>query len=100
MRPLANITVIENQSLHLECEVSNPDKTAQWYVDGKEVSASARIRLTSEGKVHRLIVDSVDLDDEGLYKVEVDGATSEASVFVEGKSLIEADTKLVRLKLV
>lgn len=86
VRPLADITVIENQSLHLECEVSQPGKTAHWYINGQtEVTASARIRLTSEGKVHRLIIDSVELDDEGLYRVEVDGASSEASVFVEGK---------------
>ncbi|KAH9498303.1 hypothetical protein Btru_006488 [Bulinus truncatus] len=83
VRPLANVTVIENQNLVLECEVSHPQKQARWYLDGEEVTASAHIRLTSEGTIHRLNVDSVDLDDEGLYKVDIDGALSEATVFVE-----------------
>ena len=84
VRPLANITVKEKQKLHLECEVSHPDKPAQWFKDDKPVTASARIRLTSEGSVHSLDIDSAELDDEAVYKVVVNGAESSAEVFVEG----------------
>jgi hypothetical protein len=84
VRPLANITVTENQKLHLECEVSRPDKPAQWFKDDKLVSATARIRLTSDGGVHSLDIDSADLDDEAVYKVVVNGAESSAEVLVEG----------------
>ena len=85
VRPLANITVNEKQKLHLECEVSRPDKPAQWFKDDKPVTASARIRLTSDGGVHSLDIDSAELDDEAVYKIVVNGAESSAEVLVEGK---------------
>ena len=85
VRPLPNITVTENQSLALDCEVSQPDKTAHWFINGEEVNASAKIKLESEGKVHKLAIDSAELSDEGTYKIEVDGATCEASVVVKGE---------------
>ena len=85
VRPLANITVNEKQKLHLECEVSRPDKPAQWFKDNKPVTASARIRLISDGSVHSLDIDSAELDDEAVYKIVVNGAESSADVLVEGK---------------
>ena len=85
VRPLANITVNEKQKLHLECEVSRPDKPAQWFKDNKPVTASARIRLISDGSVHSLDIDSAELDDEAVYKIVVNGAESSAEVLVEGK---------------
>ncbi|GFO38541.1 titin, partial [Plakobranchus ocellatus] len=87
VRPLPDITVTENQSLALECEVNQPDKPAHWFVNGEEVSASARLRLESEGKVHKLAIDSAELDDGGVYKIDVDGATSESSVVVKEEPL-------------
>ena len=88
VRPLANITVMEKQKLHLECEVSRPDKPAQWFKDNKPVTASARIRLKSDGGVHSLIIDSAELDDEAVYKVIVNGVESSAEVLVEGQCII------------
>ena len=85
VRPLANITVNEKQKLHLECEVSRPDKPAQWFKDDKPITASAHIRLASDGGVHSLDIDSAELDDEAVYKVVVNGAESSAEVLVEGK---------------
>ncbi|KAK7507540.1 hypothetical protein BaRGS_00001475, partial [Batillaria attramentaria] len=83
IRPLANITVTEHQKLSLECEVSRPDKPAQWFKDNVPVTASARIRLKSEGGVHSLVIDSAELDDEAVYKVIVNGVESTAEVLVE-----------------
>lgn len=77
--------MIEHQKLVLECEVSRPDKPAQWFKDDVPVTASARIRLTSEGGVHRLIIDCVELDDEAVYKVVIGGNESTAEVLVEGE---------------
>ena len=85
VRPLANITVMEKQKLYLECEVSRPDKPIQWFKDDKPVTASARIKLTSEGGVHSLLIDCAELDDEAVYKAVVNGVESTAEVLVEGE---------------
>jgi hypothetical protein len=89
---------MENQKLHLECEVSRPDKPAQWFKDDKPVSVSARIRLKSDGGVHSLDIDSADLDDEGIYKVVVNGAESSAEVLVEGMLLVFSCFSFAALK--
>ena len=88
VRPLANITVTENQDIHLEVEVSKPNKNAQWFKDDKPVNAEARIKLTSDGKVHCLDIASAELDDEAVYKVVVEGAESSAEVLVDGEIFI------------
>jgi hypothetical protein len=83
VRQLANITVLEHQSLVLECEVSKPNKPAKWFKNGQEVSASFRVKLTADGKIHKLMIDDAKLDDKGQYKVQIDGVESEATVLVE-----------------
>ena len=94
VRPLANITVMEKQKLHLECEVSRPDKPAQWFKDNQPVTASARIRLKSDGGVHSLVIDSAELDDEAVYKVVVNGIESSAEVLVEGRCTLTLLSKM------
>ena len=85
VRPLANITVTEHQNLVLECEISKPNKKPKRILKGQEVTASAHIQLTSEGNVHKLTIAECELEDEGLYKIQVDGVESEATVQVDGK---------------
>ena len=85
VRPLANMNVTEHQTLVLECEVSQPNKKPTWFFKGKEVKASANIKLTSEGNVHKLTIKDAELSDEGLYKMQVDDVECEATVTVEGK---------------
>lgn len=87
-RPLADITVTENQSLHLECAINQPDKKAQWFCNENEVSVSARINIDSKGKVHLLRIDSCELSDAGVYKIVVDGVTCQAKVHVKGKNTL------------
>ena len=94
VRPLANITIMEKQKLHLECEVSRPDKPAQWFKDNQPVTASARIRLKSDGGVHSLVIDSAELDDEAVYKVVVNGVESSAEVLVEGRCTLALLSKI------
>ena len=83
-QPLGDITVTEHQSLTLECHVSHPNKTPKWFFEGQEVTASARIQLNSEGKVHKLTIGDALLDDEGVYKIEIDGVSCESTVLVDG----------------
>ena len=85
IRPLADIKVTENQEIFLEVEVNKPNKTSQWFHDGQQVSASKRIKLLTDGAVHKLVIDSAELDDEGKYKVKVNEVECEATVLVDGK---------------
>ena len=75
----------EKQPLTLEVEVTKPGQKSKWYFEGEEVSASARIKLSTDGAVHRLTITNAELDDEGKYKVVIGDKESEASVLVEGE---------------
>lgn len=98
VRPLADITVTEKQDIYLECEINKPGLKPTWKVDGSKVSASERIQLLSEGNVHKLIIKEADLDDENVYTVTFDDATSTASVIVDGEYIYFVFTTLTMNK--
>ncbi|XP_067685805.1 immunoglobulin superfamily member 22-like [Haliotis asinina] len=84
VQPLADITVTEKQEIFLEVKINKPGQTPVWTFENKDVSTSKRIRLTSDGVLHRLVIESADLEDEGSYKVAFGDVESSANVFVDG----------------
>ncbi|KAL0901988.1 hypothetical protein ABMA27_007123 [Loxostege sticticalis] len=51
--------------------VGNPEPTVRWLHDGKEVKPCKRVHITKEGDVHKLVIDKVDMKDEGKWECEV-----------------------------
>ncbi|XP_037395277.1 obscurin-like protein 1 isoform X9 [Pygocentrus nattereri] len=59
--------IMEQDSLFLCCEVSRSDATTQWYKDGVEVQPSDKVLIEAENTMQKLIIQSVQLSDAGVY---------------------------------
>ncbi|XP_063164504.1 myosin-binding protein C, slow-type isoform X3 [Candoia aspera] len=72
LRPLKILRALEDQTVRLgkeislKCEVSE-NVEGKWYRNGQLLQASDRIKLYHKGRIHRLIIDSSTVDDDGEY---------------------------------
>lgn len=80
-------TVIEKETVCLECEVTKPNKPAKWFKNGKEIKEDDNVKFVTFDNTHRLIIKSAVLDDEAEYAVEIDGKTSKSHLYVDGMYL-------------
>ena len=46
--PLKDVTIPEEQSVTLECELSKPDQKVKWFKDGKEIKPDRKRGITSK----------------------------------------------------
>ncbi|MBN3323328.1 OBSCN protein, partial [Atractosteus spatula] len=60
-------SVVESELVVLYCELSRPDVDAHWYKDGVEIKPSDNISVQSDGTMRRLIIQSTNLSDSGMY---------------------------------
>uniref|UniRef100_A0A8B9BRT8 Myosin-binding protein C, slow-type n=1 Tax=Anser brachyrhynchus TaxID=132585 RepID=A0A8B9BRT8_9AVES len=63
---LEDQTVRLGQEIHLKCEISE-NVQGKWYKNGQLVEASDRVKLYHKGRIHRFIIASAAVDDEGEY---------------------------------
>lgn len=69
---MSDSTAFESLPLVYTVEaVGNPEPTVRWLHDGKEVKPCKRVHITKEGDVHKLVIDKVDMKDEGKWECEV-----------------------------
>ncbi|XP_061494830.1 myosin-binding protein C, slow-type isoform X2 [Rhineura floridana] len=66
LRPLEDQTVKLGKELSLKCEVSE-NVEGKWYKNGQLLQASDRIKIYHKGRIHRLMIDSSHVDDDGEY---------------------------------
>ncbi|CAH2281870.1 obscurin isoform X12 [Pelobates cultripes] len=67
------IQIVLNETTTLSCEVSQEKTEVKWYKDGKLITSSKKLRVESEGKSRRLVVEQVEKKDAGEYSCEADG---------------------------
>nr|XP_015214698.1 PREDICTED: obscurin-like protein 1 isoform X8 [Lepisosteus oculatus] len=60
-------SVAESEPVVLYCELSRPDVDVHWYKDGVEIKPSDNISVQSDGTMRRLIIQSTNLSDSGMY---------------------------------
>ncbi|XP_023937955.2 titin homolog [Bicyclus anynana] len=68
--PLRDIVTDEYTSIVFECKVSDCSRRCisyKWYKDGKQIEATRRIKISYDGKWHRLEITSVITQDYGIY---------------------------------
>ena len=82
--PLRDETVMEKQTVTLECEVSKTDHKATWYKNGKRLDTNNRIQPHGDGTKHFLIISDSVLDDEAKYSIKVEEAESRCKLTVQG----------------
>ena len=82
--PLGDHTVVEKQTITLECEVSKPDRKATWLKAGTVLEPSERIEIRVEGTKHYLTIKDAVMEDEAMYSIKVEEAESTGKLLVEG----------------
>ncbi|NXW19946.1 MYPC1 protein, partial [Circaetus pectoralis] len=63
---LEDQTVRLGQEIHLKCEISE-NVAGKWYKNGQLIEASDRVKLYHKGRIHRFVIASAAVDDEGEY---------------------------------
>ena len=84
LTPLHDSTVMEKDTITLECEVSKPDRAATWMKNGKPLETSDRIVPHCDGCKHFLIFSDCVLDDEAKYTIKIEEAESSCKLTVQG----------------
>lgn len=51
--------------------IGAPKPVAKWLLNGKEVQASSRVHMTTEGNLYKLAIDSVEMSDAGKWQCEI-----------------------------
>ncbi|XP_075703653.1 obscurin [Rhinoderma darwinii] len=67
------VVAIVSESATLTCEVSEGKTQVKWYKDGKLITSSKNLRLETEGKYRRLVVEQAEKKDAGEYSCEAAG---------------------------
>ena len=85
--PLKDVTVSEEESVTLECELSKPDQKVKWFKDGKEIKSDKKrgIVLKVDGTKHTLTIPKALKDDTAEYSVKCEDQESKGKLMVEGK---------------
>ena len=87
-KPLSDMEVKEKDELILTCEVNKLGKKPVWYLDDEEITPSDRVKPTSRGLIHKLTVQSIKPHDEGKYTVAFGDVKADATVTIQGKTLV------------
>ena len=85
--PLNDVTVPEEKSVTLECELSKPDQKVKWFKDGKEIKPDRKrgIVLKVDGAKHILTIPKTLKDDTAEYSVKCDDQETKGKLTVEGE---------------
>ena len=62
-----------------------PSEDVKWFLNNEELQESDKIKIVKDGKKHKIIIDSVNVDDEGQIYVSVGDKKSTAGLFVDGE---------------
>ncbi|KAG6929407.1 obscurin, cytoskeletal calmodulin and titin-interacting RhoGEF [Chelydra serpentina] len=69
----------------LSCEVARTETEVKWYKDGKVITSSKKLKVESEGKSRRLVVEQVEKRDGGEYTCEAAGQKLTFKFIVTGE---------------
>ncbi|TMS11780.1 Obscurin [Larimichthys crocea] len=88
VKPLRDRTALEKHRVILECTVSSPRCTATWYKGKEEVAPSDRVEILADECSLKLVIQQVEVEDEGTYTIKVGEHTSKAKLMVEAQALV------------
>ncbi|XP_045198296.2 uncharacterized protein LOC123552619, partial [Mercenaria mercenaria] len=83
IQPLSNRTVTVDETLILECKITKPNSSVMWLKDDESITQDARKTISSDGKLHKLVVDGVTVEDAGKYTCAYGTFITECFVKIE-----------------
>ena len=85
-KPLQSVETVEfDEATTLQCEVSMPQAQVTWLKDGEPITVGKKYEVVEEGPVRRLIIKTIETEDQADYTCVVGKQKTEAGVFVKGK---------------
>lgn len=82
--PLQDQTVKEGETAQFQFELSHEGMHVKWFKNDKRLHTSRTVLITSEGKVHKLEMREVTLDDISEIKAVVKDMSTQANLKVLG----------------
>ena len=78
-------TVASGDAIVLYCEVSHAFAHVSWFKDGAELQANDGLTVQSERNMRRIVVQSAEASDSGVYTCKAAGDVVQFNVQVAGK---------------
>lgn len=71
----------------LYCELSHSTATVNWFKDGQELNVEERINIQSDDFMRRIVIQSAEYSDSGVYTCKSNNDVLTFNVNVEGKNI-------------
>ncbi|XP_071223273.1 immunoglobulin-like and fibronectin type III domain-containing protein 1 [Salvelinus alpinus] len=89
---LADINGSLGETVELSCKLSHENCEGVWLKDGRLVTPDDRVKIITDGACHKLVIDCCRKDDGAVYRFEVDGRISEATLTVQHPPTFNMDS--------
>ncbi|XP_034146108.1 obscurin isoform X18 [Esox lucius] len=84
LRDLQDVSAVSGEDAVFTCEVRQTNAIVQWAKDGKDIRKSEKYEISKEGRVMKLIIHRITVQDSGVYSCEViGGATTKAKLEIK-----------------
>ncbi|CAF0814387.1 unnamed protein product [Rotaria sordida] len=83
LQTLQDRTILEDQTLILECIVNRTDKPISWYFNDQQIHSGTKYDISREKNKLRLIVKNVTADNEGQYRCCVANVKTQCQIIVD-----------------
>ncbi|XP_058876960.1 obscurin-like [Acipenser ruthenus] len=87
VKPLRDKIAIEKHRCIFECQVSRPNAQVKWYQKGKEIHASTKYEMESQGEYRKLVINDVEFKDEDTYTCDAIDDKTSAKLLVEEQAI-------------
>ena len=83
LQTLQDRTILEDQTLILECVVNRTDKTIGWFFNDQPIQAGSKYDINREKNKLRLLVKNMTIENEGEYTCRVADVKTQCKVIVD-----------------
>uniref|UniRef100_A0A7N8XKY3 Ig-like domain-containing protein n=1 Tax=Mastacembelus armatus TaxID=205130 RepID=A0A7N8XKY3_9TELE len=84
---LQNYTAVEKDEVKLVCELSKAIAEVKWFKDGKEITPSKNIAISTDGRKRILTVRKAEKANTGAYTCDCGSDKTTANLNIEGKTV-------------
>nr|XP_060639353.1 obscurin [Anolis sagrei ordinatus] len=85
------VKVVLSENACLACEMVQANTEVRWFKDGRQIRSSQKIKIESEGKSRRLVVQQVEKKDVGEYTCEAAGQPLTFTLIATSPKVVEAE---------
>jgi len=83
LHTLQDRTILEDQTLILECVVNRTDKPISWFFNDQQIQSGTKYDINREKNKLRLVIKNVTIDNEGQYTCRVADVKTQCKVLID-----------------